>query len=115
MLSVDQARNEAQLQMAEKAGADFRTIFELTKKSVDMKRVELQLANEELANLQAQGFGLESDQVQQAVKKVFSLQADVVTKTMGLQRDFLDKALGRAFGTPSGSRFQPVLLYFLYA
>jgi len=106
IMEVSGARLDAEKRMAEITGASFQTQHSILQ---DMAGLDQQ----RLSNLNAQL--VESTRIKgpwhpdtlrlqtQAAQK----EADIVARTVGLQRDFLDKALGRGFGMMAGTRFQP--------
>jgi len=106
----------AQTDLAEYMGASYSQIFELSKAQLDLKLQEYELGKQLLENEKrrlTEAMGSEAAALQSASykEKEAELQKQSVEITkMALvkQRDFLDRALGRAFGVASGSSFNPV-------
>lgn len=110
-LDVKKTQLEAQKGVAEFTGMSFAAQFAIQKEMVATKRVERDITVNQMRAIEAQlGEGAKDDPTyQQKQKDLANQNADLTKSSVGLQRDFLDKALGKAFGTPSGSKFQPAI------
>ena len=104
---------ETQMDVANIVGAPFEHILELEQRRVDIARQELELAEKQLEQTRAR-FG-QGKETEQAKLKVAQKQAEVIKKAWGVQRDSLDKMLGKVMGTfqeiggifgPNGARMQ---------
>jgi len=113
LLGVQQSRLDAERQVAETMGSSFQTIFQIQQDQVALKRQELSIVREEMGRVKnalesAGKSAKDSEEFQKLQTKEVQIQAQIIKSVTGLQRDFLDRALARGFGTPTGTKFQPI-------
>jgi hypothetical protein len=113
VLDVQRTKQESALEIAQTVGMPYESQFEIQKQILATKAQELQITRQQTAELEQMWQENKiSDlayqkEYQELQKRGAQQQADLVKSSVGLQRDFLDKALAKQFGVPSGSRFQP--------
>jgi len=107
IIDVVGSRLSAEMDIANVTGASFKTIFSIQQEMVGLDRQRLMNMQQQMANLQ-DTLGPWHPKVLSLQTQMAQKQADIVKRSVGLQRDFLDKALGRMFGMGGGTRFQPI-------
>jgi hypothetical protein len=116
---IDTRRNilEQERGLAEYLGSSFNTILDIQKEIVEQEAERYRIAKDELRRMEeaARSIGMTPEELarqetyQKQQMEVAREGAELAKKTIGAQRDFIDKALGRQFGVPTGSRFAPVM------
>jgi len=107
IIDVVGSRLSAEMDIANVTGASFKSIFSIQQEMVGLDRQRLMNMQQQMANLQ-DTLGPWHPKVLSLQTQMAQKQADIVKRSVGLQRDFLDKALGRMFGMGGGTRFQPI-------
>lgn len=100
---------ETQKGLAEFLGVSYQTQLSIQQEILRVKAKELQVTRSEMAGLVAlMGEGVQdTEQYQNLQRREAQQAAEIMKAAVGVQRDFLDKALGRMFGLAGGTRFQP--------
>lgn len=119
-LDVNRQIYELQKDALEKTGASFGTLWNMQQDILRIKTQELRITKQQqqealnkVDELMKKGLGnsQEAKQYQQELQQLRLREAretaELMKAAIGQQRDFLDKALSRAFGTPGGSKWQP--------
>lgn len=108
-LNVERSIAEIQQSTAEFVGGSYQTILAMQQKVVSLKTAEFNTDMQELRNLRARGELNARDQqrVQELEIKTAQEQAEIFKATIGLQKNFLDQAIGQMFGVNKGTKFQP--------
>jgi hypothetical protein len=111
LISVRKETAETQLDLANYLGSSYSTIFDIQKKIVEEKRNELNTTVKQMEKMKNElGAAAENNADYQALQVKYQKEAAELTKaSLGIQRDFLDKALGKVFGASKGSKFSPVM------
>lgn len=105
---------EIQKGTAEYLGKSFSQIYDIQADIVSLKSQELEntAASMEILreSLKDQGIAARDNADYRKLESQYAQQqADLVKETVGIQRDWMEKALGAAFGVPGGSQFQPFM------
>jgi hypothetical protein len=108
VLSVESTRIQSMKDINTAMGGSMANEMALNKHSIDLKRQNLELELSRLEQLKKAGQEFSQEGLA-SQKAVYQMQADLVKSQMGVQRDFIDKAVGRGFGMGQGSKFQPIL------
>jgi hypothetical protein len=97
--------------LAEYLGSSYSKIFDLQQQMLDEQINAHQLTRQEMENLvNILGEGARELPEYKKLEAQYAKEAAEITKSsLGRQRDFLDKALGKAFGVGSGSKFNPLM------
>lgn len=100
-----------QLNLAEYLGTSYSEIFSIQGKTLALQIQGYEITRKKMVELAASlGDGFRDNAEYQNLQKQSAKESAEITKaSIGRQRDFLDKALGRAFGVGSGSKFQPLM------
>jgi hypothetical protein len=103
---------ETQRGLAEYLGMSYATQLSMQQDILRAKVQERQLTLTEMERVrrtvEESGASAENNQrYQELEKRAAQETADIIRSSVQVQRDFLDKALGRVFGVSSGTRAQP--------
>jgi hypothetical protein len=114
LLNVKQENLSTEKDLAEYLGSSFSTIFNIQGQMLDQQIAAHAVTSREMENIrknaQAMGVSAENLPEYQKLQIQYAKESAEITKSsIGRQRDFLDKALGKAFGVGSGSKFNPVM------
>jgi len=112
-LSVMQESLTTELDLATYMGASFERIYDIQRDIVESKRMELEITRKSMESMEAaaraNGESLKDNtQYQELQKRAMRESADIIKSQIGLQRDFLDRAMEKAFGMPAGTRINPI-------
>jgi hypothetical protein len=90
-------------------GSSYQTQLSIQKQILALRGQELTSVRNQMTALIAQGGEAvkNTEEYQELQRREASMAADLFKQSVGVQRDFLDKALGKVFGATSGSTFQP--------
>jgi hypothetical protein len=114
LISVKRDSLEIEKDLADYLGSSYSTRFQIEGQLLDQQIATYNLTKQRMSEIEEimrnttdkAKYLPEYQQLQvQAAKE----SADITKSTLGRQRDFLDKALGRAFGVSSGSMINPIL------
>jgi hypothetical protein len=112
-ISVVKSQQEVALDVATFVGASYQQVYALQRQIVESKAQELAVTQRELTEMAGKGNLNAQDQerMQQLQIQAARQSADVFKETIGVQKSFLDKAIGQAFGVHGrgGSAFQPAI------
>lgn len=98
---------EQQKSVAEYLGSSFGVIYQKQTEIVRQKSREVELTRQQLHEMK-KDFGEFHPEVQRLTRELAQQQAELFKESIGMQRDWFDKALGRMFGAEGiGSKFQP--------
>ena len=109
-IQTSRAVTESQRGVAEYLGMSYATQLSLQKDILKTKVDEKRVVQDQMKNMEGQFTEdqLKNNQTyQDLVKQNATMSADIIKSSVGIQRDFMDKALGKAFGVGAGSKFQP--------
>jgi len=100
---------ESQRGLAEFVGASYQTQLAIQKQILNLKGQELASVRTQMKEMLDQGGESvrNTAEFQTLQRKEAQTAADLFKQSIGVQRDFMDKALGKMFGVPSGTKFQP--------
>jgi hypothetical protein len=105
---------QTQQSLAEYLGASYSQIFTIQGRILDrqiqaaeLTRAEMDRVAQIIAN--TPGDAKATAEYQRLQVQYAQQSAEVVRSSLGRQRDFLDRALGRAFGVSQGTKIQPLI------
>lgn len=101
---------EIQKGLAQDLGGSYSQIFDIQGRILERQIQAAELTRQEMERVRdVLGEGAENSAEYQRLQTQYAREAAEVTRTsLGRQRDFLDRALGKAFGRPEGTAFQPI-------
>lgn len=104
-INSQQSGLDSQRGLADYLGASYSTQLGLAKQSVALKRSEVALLEDQLKNVEAVApNSLEAERLR---NEITAKNADIFKESTAVQRNFVDKALGAAYGIGGGSTFNP--------
>jgi hypothetical protein len=121
-LDVNRQILEIQKEALQATGASFGTLWNMQQEIVKTKGQELAITKQQRRDMEKgledviRRLGGNSDEAKKYQKELQDMRlreaketADLMKAAIGQQRDFLDKALQKAFGGPGNSRWQPAV------
>lgn len=114
LINVKQETLSTEKDLAEYLGSSYSTIFNIQGQMLDQQIAAHEVTRQRMAEIeQLQRDGVVNAEniaeYQQLQTQNAKEAAEITKSSLGRQRDFLDKALGKAFGVGSGSKFNPVM------
>ncbi len=111
-IDVEQSLQQTQKDLVEYIGGSFQEITRINQQLIATKAQDLEVTRKQIAEMRKKpGMTEDNPELQNLIKKQAHDAAELFKQTIGVQKNFLEQALGQAFGTGGrgGSKFQPAI------